>query len=123
MDGSYVLTSERTKNYWFKCYKNHSKGYYKPYKVQAQSEVENKKRKENRTENNEAERSVLVEQDRRSKRQKSNDNRSNESIICGNNIFRKDSKLYRLCETERAELFLSATKFYGFGFHRRINLW
>ena len=68
MDGSYVLTSERIKNFWFKCYKNHSNGYYKPYKVQAQREVENKKRKENRTENYEAERSVLVEQDRRSKR-------------------------------------------------------
>ena len=54
---------------------------------------------------------MLVEQDRRSKRQKSNDNRSNECIICGNKTFRKDSKLYRLCETERAELFLRATKF------------
>ena len=29
---------------------------------------------------------MLVEQDRHSKRQKANDNRSNESIICGNNI-------------------------------------
>ena len=59
---------------------------------------------------------MLVEQDRRSKRQKSVDNRSNEcnicrSIICRNKAFRKDSKLYRLCETERAELFLRATKF------------
>ena len=26
-------------------------------------------------------------------------------------LFRKDSKLYRLCETERAEMFLCATKF------------
>ena len=29
----------------------------------------------------------------------------------GNKTFRKDSKLYRLCETERAELFLRATRF------------
>ena len=36
--------------------------------------------------------------------------RSNESIICGSKTFRKDSKLYRLCETEWAELFLRATK-------------
>ena len=54
---------------------------------------------------------MLVEQDRRSKRQRSNDNISNENIICGNTNFSKDSKLYRLCETERAELFLCATKF------------
>ena len=54
---------------------------------------------------------MLVEQDRCSKRQKSNDNRSNECMICGNKTFRKDSKFYRLCETERAKLFLRATKF------------
>ena len=53
---------------------------------------------------------MLVEQDRRSKQQKSNDRR-NESIICGNKTFRKDCKLYRLCEMEREELFLRATKF------------
>ena len=28
-----------------------------------------------------------------------------------NKTFRKDSKLYRLCETERADLFLLAKKF------------
>ena len=84
----------------------HSHGY-----LQAQGELENRKRKEHRTENNEVESSVLVEQDRRSERQKSNDNSSNESIICRNKTFGKDSKLYRLCETERAELLLLATKF------------
>ena len=101
MDGSYVLTSKRAKNYWFKCYKYHSNGYYKPYTLQAQREVENRKRKEHRAENKEAERSVLVEQD---------DNRSNESITCGNKIFRKDSKLYRLCENERAEIVFGCNK-------------
>ena len=35
---------------------------------------------------------MLVELDRRSKRQKSNDNRRNKCIICGNKTF-KDSKL------------------------------
>ena len=89
---------------------NHSNGCYKPYTLQAQRELENRKWKEHRRENDEAERSVLVEQDRRSKQQKSNDRR-NESIICGNKTFRKDCKLYRLCETEREELFLCATKF------------
>ena len=54
---------------------------------------------------------MLQEQDRRSKRQKSNGNRNNECVICGKRTFRKDSKLYRLCETERAELFLRVTKF------------
>ena len=43
-------------------------GYYKPYTLQSQREFENRKRKENRTENNETQSSVLVEQDRRSKR-------------------------------------------------------
>ena len=89
----------------------HSNGCYKPYTLQVQRELENRKRKEHRIENNEAEILVLVEQDRRSKRQKSNGNRSNKCIICGNKTFRKDCKLYRLCETERAELFLRATKF------------
>ena len=69
----------------------------------SQRELENRKRKEKRTENNEAERSPLVKQDRPLKRQKSNHS-SNECIICGNKSFRKDSKLYRLCETDRAEL-------------------
>ena len=69
------------------------------------------KLKEHRIENNEAKSSVLAEQDRCSKRQKLNDNRSNECMICGNKTFRKDSKFYRLCETERAKLFLSATRF------------
>ena len=73
-------------------------------------ELEKRKRKENRTENNEAESSVLVELDRLSKQQKSNDNRSNECIICGNKTL-KDTKLSRLSKTERAELFLRATKF------------
>ena len=36
----------------------HSNGYYKPYTFQAQSELENRKRKEQRTENNEAESTV-----------------------------------------------------------------
>ena len=74
----------------------HSNEYYKPYTLQAQRELENRKRKEHRTENNEAKRSALVEQDRRSKRQRSNVNRRNECIICGNKAFRKNSKLYRL---------------------------
>ena len=81
----------------------HSNEYYKPYTLQAQRELENRKRKEHRTENNEAKSSVLVEHHRSSKRQKSNDNRRNECIICKNKTFRKDSKLYRLCETEGAE--------------------
>ena len=62
----------------------HSNEYYKPYTLEAQRELENRKRKEHRTENNEAKSSVLVDQDRRSKRQKPNDNRRNECIICGN---------------------------------------
>ena len=74
----------------------HSNEYYEPYTLQAQSQLENRKRKEHRTENNEAESSGLVEQDRRSKRQRSNDNRRNKCIICGNKTFRKNSKLYRL---------------------------
>ena len=89
----------------------HSNGCYKPYTLQAQREIKNRKRKGHRTENDEAESSVLVEQNRRSKPQKSNDNRSKECIICGNKTFTKDSKLYRLCEIEKAELFLRATKF------------
>ena len=83
----------------------HCNGCYKPYTLQTQRELENRKQKEHRTENNEAESSVLVEQDRRSKRQKSNDNRSDECIVCGSKTFRKDRKLYRLCETERPETF------------------
>ena len=89
----------------------HSNGCYKSYTLQAQRELENRKGREHRTENNEAESSVLVEQDRYLKRQKSNDNRSNECIICGNKTFRKDSKLYRSCDTEKTELFFRATKF------------
>ena len=54
---------------------------------------------------------LLVEQGRCSKLQKSNDTRGNEWIICGNKTFRKSSKLYRLCETERGDLLLHATKF------------
>ena len=60
----------------------HFNEYYKPSILQAQRKLENRKRKEYRTENNEAKSSVLVEHDRRSKRQKSNDNRRNECIIC-----------------------------------------
>ena len=77
----------------------HSNEYYKPHILQAQREFENRKRKEHRTENNEAKNSALVEQDRSSKRKKLNDNRRNECIICRNKTFRKDSKLYGLCET------------------------
>ena len=47
----------------------HSNGYYKSCTLQTQKELENRKQKEHRTENNESESSVLVEQDRRSKRQ------------------------------------------------------
>ena len=53
------------------------------------------KLQENRIENSKAKCSVLVEQDRRSERQKSNENRSNECILYGNKTFREDSKLYR----------------------------
>ena len=81
----------------------HFNEYYKPSTLQAQRKLENRKRKEHRTENYEAKSSVLVEHDRRSKRKKSNDNRRNKCIICENKTFRKDSKLYRLCETEGAE--------------------
>ena len=65
------------------------------YKLKGKLKIENGKN----IENNEVEISVLVEQDRRSKRQKPNDDRSNECIISGKKTFRKDSKLYRLCET------------------------
>ena len=47
----------------------HSNEYYKPCTLQAQRKLENRKRKEHRTENNETKSSVLVEHDRRSKRQ------------------------------------------------------
>ena len=53
------------------------------------------KLQENRIENSKSKSSVLVEQDRRSERQKSNENRSNECILYGNKTFREDSKLYR----------------------------
>ena len=76
-----------------------SNEHYKPYTLQAQRKFENRKRKEYRTENNEAKNSAFVEQDRSSKRKKLHDNSRNECIICGNKTFRKDSKLYRLCET------------------------
>ena len=88
----------------------HSNEYYKPYTLQAQRKLKHRKLKEHRTENNEAKSSVLVEQDRRSKRQKSNGNRRNKCTICGNKTFRKDSKLYRLCETERAEIVFVCNK-------------
>ena len=45
----------------------HSNGCCKPYTMKAQRKLEKRKRKEHTTENNEAELSVLVEQDRRSK--------------------------------------------------------
>ena len=88
----------------------HSNEYCKPYTLQAQRKLEHRKLKEHRTESNEAKSSVLVEQDRRSKRQKLNDNRRNKCTICGNKTFRKDSKLYRLCETERAEIVFACYK-------------
>ena len=47
------------------------------YKLKENWKIENRKRKEQRTENNEAKISVLVEQDRRSRRQKSKKNSSN----------------------------------------------
>ena len=69
-----------------------------------EGEFGKRKQSELRTGNNEAKRTVLVEQDRHSKRQQSNDDRSNECIMCGNKTFRKDSKLHRLCEAEKVEL-------------------
>ena len=39
----------------------HSNEHYKPYTLQAQRKLENRKRKEHRTENNEAKSSALVE--------------------------------------------------------------
>ena len=88
----------------------HSNEYYKPYILQTQKKLENRKRKKHRTENNEAKNSALVQQDRRSKQQKLNDNRGNDCIICRNKNFRKDGKLYRLCETERAEIIFACNK-------------
>ena len=88
----------------------HSNEYYKPYTLQLQRELENRKQNGHRTENNEAKSSVLVEQHRHSKRQKLNDNRTNECIICGNKTFRKDSKLYILCEAEREEIVFACNK-------------
>ena len=64
-------------------------GVIKPYTWQAQRELKNRKQKEHKTENNEAEISMLVEQDRRLKRQKSNDNRNNECIICRKKLLEK----------------------------------
>ena len=88
----------------------HSNEYYKPYTLQAQRELENRERKDYRTENNEAKSSALVEQDRHSKRQKLNYNRRNECIIGRNKTFRKDSKLYKLRETETAEIVFACNK-------------
>ena len=88
----------------------HSNEYYKPYTLQLQRELENRKQNGHRTENNEAKSSVLVEQHRHSKQQKLNDNRTNECIICGNKTFRKDSKLYILCEAEREEIVFACNK-------------
>ena len=88
----------------------HSNEYYKSYTLQLQRELENRKQNGHRTENNEAKSSVLVEQHRHSKRQKLNDNRTNECIICGNKTFRKDSKLYILCEAEREENVFACNK-------------
>ena len=59
----------------------HSNEYYKPYTLPAQRELEIRKRKKHRTENNDSKSSMLIEQDRCSKLQKSNDNGRNECII------------------------------------------
>ena len=89
----------------------HSNGCYKPYTLQARRELENIKNGKNIEQKIMKPKVQCYQNSVRQKRQKLNDNRSNKSIICGNKTFRKDSKLYRLCETERAELFLRATKF------------
>ena len=85
----------------------HSNEYYKPYTLEAQRELENRKRKEHRTENNEAKSSVLVDQGAQ--------NDKNQMTIEGMNAlyaetFRKERKLFRLCETERAEIVLAGNK-------------
>ena len=41
---------------------------------------------------------------------------------CGNKAFRKDSKLYRLSETERTELFLPATKFSMYAVFTKVSI-
>ena len=48
----------------------HSNGCNKPYTLQAQGKLESRKRKEQKTENNKAESSVLVEQDRQAQNDK-----------------------------------------------------
>ena len=67
----------------------HSNGYYKLFTLHAQRELENRKRKGHRTESNEAESLVLVEQDRRSKQQKSNDHRSNDASYAETKLLEK----------------------------------
>ena len=59
----------------------------------------------------ELENSTLVQRDANSKIQKSNDGRNTECIICWQKYFRKDSRLFRLCETKRVDSFLCAAKF------------
>ena len=124
MDGSYVLTTEREKLIDLSnklqdellkditdlsVIQYHSNGCYKPYTLQARRELENIKNGKN-IEQKIMKPKVQCYQNSVRQKQKSNDNRSNECIICRNKTFRKDSKLYRLCETERAELFLRARK-------------
>ena len=84
---------------------------YKTYILRAERQNKNKLAEISSAENNSLEHETKDGTEPKVKRRKSQDNAPKICIICQQQYMHRDNKLFRLCETDRANLFISATRF------------
>ena len=103
--------------------KYHVKHCYKPYILKAERVAKRKQENVDKQQCKSEEERANVAYIPRLKRRKSNGVDSKVCVICQNYSYKKDHKLYRICENDRAELMLAATKFNLDSVYTRLSIY
>ena len=93
------------------CFRYHSDACYKVYLLRAERHKEKETEINSKIDEKVAENDSIIHSTPRLKRRKSDDSVEQKCIICNKQYHNKITKMFRLCEEERAELFMKATKF------------
>ena len=97
--------------------------WYKTYILRSERQMKNELAKISSSENISLEHEAKDDTEPIVKQRKSENSAPKICIICQQQYMHKDNKLFRLCETDRANLFISATKFNLDDVYTRISFY
>ena len=107
----------------FFCFRYHSNACYKVYLLRAERQKEKEIKIDSEINETVTENDLIIHSTPRLKRRKSDDSVEQKCIICNKQYHNKIKKMFHLCEEDRAELFMNATKFNLDAVHTRTCLY